>query len=212
MQFNRSLRLPEGEFHPGPVRKDLIVLHHTAGGSAESTFTWWKTDPRRIATAYLIERDGTIVEVFPAEGWAYHLGLKGTGGRVDRRSIGIEIASEGGLLCRGEKFFAFDRLTERTVFGGEVYDHGALWRKQYRYFAAYTVQQIEAVCALVNHLCEHFSVPRQTPRGHTTADRQRWRDYSGILSHSHLRADKTDVHPGFPWARLIERCGLKQTG
>lgn len=210
MQFNRSLRLPQGEFYPGPVRKDLIVLHHTAGGSAASTFTWWTTDPRRIATAYLIERDGTVFEVFPPDAWAFHLGLKGTR-TVDRRSIGIEIASEGGLFCRGEKFYAFDRLTEKTVYTGEVYDHGAVWRKQYRCFAAYTARQIEAVCALVSDLCERFTVPRQTPRGPAVADAQRWRGYSGILSHSHLRADKTDVHPGFPWARLIEHCELTQT-
>jgi N-acetyl-anhydromuramyl-L-alanine amidase AmpD len=212
MQFDRSLRLPEGEFYHGPVRKDLIVLHHTAGGSAESTFTWWKTDPRRIATAYLVERDGTICEVFPPEAWACHLGVKGAGKQMDRRSIGIELASEGGLLERGGRFYAFDRLTEKTAYAGEVYDHGSRWRKQYRYFAAYTARQIEAVCALVNHLCERFAIPQQTPRSHTAADAQRWRDFSGILSHSHLRADKTDVHPGFPWARLIEQCGLQRTG
>ena len=51
-------------------------------------------NPNRIATAYIVERDGTIFEVFDPRHWAFHLGLKGSQGQVDRRSIGIEIASE----------------------------------------------------------------------------------------------------------------------
>ncbi len=40
------------------------MLHHTAGGSARSTFNYWNGNATRIATAYIVERDGTIFEVF----------------------------------------------------------------------------------------------------------------------------------------------------
>lgn len=60
------------------------------------------------------------------------LGLAVTGGRVDRRSIGIELASEGWLEERDGELPAFGR-----PFGGAVYDLGVPWR-EHRYFAAYT--------------------------------------------------------------------------
>src|SRR5213082_1851366 len=105
MNIYSDLRLPPGEYFNAPQAKDLIVLHHTVGGSAKSTFDYWRTDPQHIGTAYIVERDGTIFEVFPPECWAYHLGLKTTSS-VDKRSIGIEIAYEGALLERGGKYYA----------------------------------------------------------------------------------------------------------
>ena len=50
--INRSLRLPLDEYkHSRSDEKSLICLHHTVGGSAESTFRWWDTDPDPIGTA-----------------------------------------------------------------------------------------------------------------------------------------------------------------
>ena len=199
---DRSLRLSRAQYVQDPHPKSLIVLHHTAGGSVRSTFHWWEEgDPSRIATAYVVERDGTIFEVFEPRFWAFHLGLRGTGGRVDRRSIGIELASEGWLEQVGSELHAFGR-----PFEGEVYDHGSTWRG-HRFFAAYTPDQVVAAIALVDHLCELFSVPRRTPADPLAFDRDLF-DFQGILGHHHVRADKTDLHPGFPWETLIDEAGL----
>lgn len=217
IKISRNLRLPETEYLQEQYRKDLVVLHHTVGGSAHSTFTWWKTDrnskglPRRIATAYIVERDGTILEVFPPECWAYHLGLKRTRGAVDKRSIGIELASEGPLLHRAGNFYAFGRLSERTLFSGEVYDNHFAYREQYRYFAAYTNPQIQATAVLVDMLIRRWGIPRVMPRNSFKADFEKYRAYKGVLGHAHLRTDKTDPHPGFPWDSLACHCDLKRT-
>lgn len=98
-EVDRTNRLDKKDYIPVETKKSLIVLHHTVGGSAKSTIDYWRSDPGRIATACVVERDGNIFEVFDPKFWAFHLGLKGTNGAVDKRSIGIEIASEGG--CRG---------------------------------------------------------------------------------------------------------------
>ena len=205
---DRSLRLTAAggylqEAHP----KDLIVLHHTAGGSAPSTFTWWQDTTDRIATAYIVERDGTIFEVFDPRHWAYHLGLKGAGGRVDRRSIGIEIASEGGLTEADGALYKFDKVKASHRFKRrDAYDHRTKWRG-YRYFARYTPDQIEAVALLVDHLCATFHIARRTPRNHVDFDKALW-DSQGIVGHQHVRSDKSDVHPGFDWERLRQQCAL----
>jgi len=185
MEINRSVRLEGKDYIPSETTKDLLVLHHTVGGTALSTINFWKTDPNRIATAYVIERNGEIYEVFDPKYWAFHLGLKGTGGAVDKRSIGIEIASEGGLTH---------------------YDHGMPWRG-YRFFDAYSDAQISAVIELINQICDQFKIPRHTPANHFGAD-DSYRQFAGILGHHHLRPDKSDIHPGFAWQGVIEGCSL----
>lgn len=201
--IDRALRLPERQFLQEARPKDLIVLHHTVGGSARSTFDHWRDTSARIATAYLVARDGVIHEVFDPRFWAFHLGLAGTGGRVDRRSIGIEMASEGPLEEREGELFAFGR-----PFRGEVFEHGSSWRGQGRLWAAYTEAQLESVIALVDHLCQVFAVPRQTPADHLAFDPVLF-DFRGVVAHHQLRQDKSDLHPGFPWAELMARCRLE---
>ena len=207
LNINRTIRLAKQDYIESETPKDLLVLHHTVGATALSTINYWKTDPQRIATAYIIERDGEVYEIFDPKFWAFHLGLKGTGGAVDKRSIGIEIASEGGLTERGGKLYCFDKVSERTLFAGEYYDHGTPWRG-YRFFDAYSDAQILAVIKLISLLCEQFAIPRRTPANHFDAD-DSYRQFAGILGHHHLRPDKSDIHPGFPWQRVIDECGLE---
>jgi N-acetyl-anhydromuramyl-L-alanine amidase AmpD len=181
------------------------------GGSATSTFRWWLTDPRPIGTAYLIARDGTIYGVFPPEGWAYHLGY---GNRVDeKRSIGIELASEGALLERGGELYCYDKLTERTRFTGESFDLGHAWRG-YRYFDAYEEAQLAATIELIGDLRLRFNVPpavfKSTLTGVPSIFHANHRLFNGVVGHAHLRDDKTDVHPGFPWNRLVDELGLQR--
>lgn len=226
MNISTSFRLPSDFYFPERHTKDLIILHHTVGGSARSTFEYWRTntDATHIGTAYIVERDGTIYEVFPPECWAYHLGLKTTQA-VDKRSIGIEIASEGALLERGGNYYAFGRLTEATRYHGPVFDAATevsgsgikrvsapqLWR-DYRYFAQYTSAALVSLFALVDDLLTRFAIPRQTPANHVDFDLAAYTNYKGVLTHCQLRADKSDVHPGFAWGKLISACNLAETG
>ena len=96
--INRTrFTLPTKEYVPAVIDKDLIVLHFTAGRSAKSAHQTWLSNPVRVATAYLVDSDGKTYEVFDPSHWAYHLGIKGSRGKHDKRSIGIEIANVGPL-------------------------------------------------------------------------------------------------------------------
>lgn len=211
MKIDRSLRLPVDEYKDEVTKKNLIVLHHTVGGNTVSTFEWWLTDPKPIGTAYLIARDGTIHEVFPPECWAYHLGY---GNRVDeKRSIGIELASEGALLERGGKLYCYDRISMRTRFADKSFDLGHAWRG-YQHFAAYEEAQLAATIELVGDLRRRFNVPpailRSALTGVPSIFHANYRIFNGIVGHAHLRDDKTDVHPGFPWNRLVDELSLQR--
>lgn len=206
MKILKTLRMEAKDFIPAVTSKDLIILHHTVGGSAKSTIDYWKTDEQRIGTAYVVERDGSVYEAFDPKYWAFHLGLKGTDGAVDKRSIGIEIASEGGLIEREEKLYCFGVVSERTLFKQEFYDHGMPWRG-FRFFDSYSKEQINSITELINDLCLRFKIPKQTPANHFDAN-DSYREFKGILGHHHLRPDKSDVHPGFEWQRVVEKCKL----
>ena len=72
-----AFALPTKEFYPENFKKDMIVLHFTAGQSARSAFHTWLENPVHVATAYIVNPDGTIYEVFDPSYWAYHLGVQG---------------------------------------------------------------------------------------------------------------------------------------
>jgi len=196
--------LPSGEYFQEVGEKRLIVLHHTVGASAESSMRFWADDPRRVATAFVIERDGTIYQTFPAEMWAYHIGLGDK--MLEKESIGIELASEGGLTEHDGRLYKFGKISPQTHYVGPVYDHGSFWRG-YRYFAEYTEAQVEWAIELAVSLCDKFGIVPVCSIDPTSYDPNAIND-SGITTHAVLRRDKSDLHPGFPWHKLVMR-GLR---
>ena len=57
----QSMRLSAGQFVAEPQSKDLIVIHHTVGGSAKSTFDYWQAQPERTRIIDCPRRYGSSV-------------------------------------------------------------------------------------------------------------------------------------------------------
>lgn len=194
------LRLPDDQYYQEEHPKKQIYIHHTVGGSAASTFEWWKKDPLKVGTAYIVERDGNVIEVFDPKYWAHHLGLKHKENtRLNKESIGIEICSEGGLTMKDGKLFCFDGKKEFTQ---EFVKLDEPWRG-FQYFDAYSGQQISSIFVLIKILCERFGIPKRVL---LLPDRPYASEanfsFNGILGHCNVRADKSDPYPLFPWNRL----------
>ncbi|HYG70199.1 MAG TPA: N-acetylmuramoyl-L-alanine amidase [Anaeromyxobacteraceae bacterium] len=217
--WDLSLPLPPTQYVDEPQEKTLIVLHHTVGGSMASSVGWWLANKERVGTAIGLERDGRRFLHFPLEHWAWALGPGANGGAAnnyehDRRAIQIELASEGPLLkvdngivtvFKNPKTGRYKPATEPHV------DLGREWRG-YRYFDAYNPKQIETCIATVRELLDRFpSVPRRMPRD-PWAFNADLRTFKGVLGHAHVRSDKSDVHPLFPWEELAEACDLELVG
>jgi N-acetyl-anhydromuramyl-L-alanine amidase AmpD len=128
VRIDRSLRLPESQYFPGAQRKTGIAIHHTVGGTAESTFRWWRAKQSHVGTAYIVERDGTVFEVFDPAGWSYQFGLDWdpiARIRFEKRFIGIELASEGGLTEHDGELYCYDRVSPRQLKPKtEAFDYG----------------------------------------------------------------------------------------
>lgn len=210
-----TLALPARHYYSGKYSKTKIVLHHTVGGTARSTFDWWtrrKGGAGSLATAFIIGRDGRIYQLFDPKCWAWHCGTGGS--RIERHSIGIELASEGPLtLADDGRLYAFERVTPKTLHSdpqaepGQSFDAGPDGFRGHRYFDQYSFAQIASCTALVDWLCHACGVPRRTPSDHFGYQKQNLL-FEGVIGHHQIRADKSDVHPGFLWDMLVGKCGL----
>lgn len=182
--------LPDNQYIKEATPKFQIVLHHTVGSDAEGTYQQFLKTKERIATAYVVDKDGTIVKLFEPKYWAYHIG-RGSLNHHNRKSIGIEIVNEGGLIKKGKEYYWFDG---KLKYKGEVLALEEEYRG-YKYFAKYTEAQIQTVNELVAKLCKEFKIPHKVVLSRDY--KQSYFDFYGIVSHSNLRMDKSDVSPDF---------------
>jgi hypothetical protein len=160
----RRFVLFTSEYYLVPVPKDLIISHFLAGADAASAFKTWHSNLAHVANAYLVDTDGTINEPFDASYWAYHLGVKGTKGLQDKRSVGVEIVNVRPLkpspmatislnwlppANRGEE--ARCQTTE-----AERYLKVPYWGIGYS--AAFPNSQVDTVARLVGYVSEFFGI------------------------------------------------------
>lgn len=210
--IDKSMRLPLSQYFPSAEKKSGIALHHTVGGSARSTFEFWKGNPDQVGTAYIIDRDGTIFEVFEPEAWAWQFGLRWTPTdkiAFEKRFIGIEIASEGALTESAGQLYCFGTISPRSRKPKEeAFDCGRDYRG-FRFFDRYEPEQMGALCGLVNFLCDTFHIPREVPSDPMEFRGEGLKQFEGIIGHTMVRVDKTDPlpDPAF-WEQLQRTCNL----
>ena len=207
----KKFALAAGQFFTEEFPKDLLVLHFTAGQSARSAYDSWRSTSLQVATAYLVDVDGSIYECFPPSAWAYHLGVTGAASanwKHDKRSIGIEIANPGPLVVdkvNPEQLNWWpNEFTAKWCTLAETVKYVAAPYRGVSYFAAFPAVQSDAVVALVGHLCAAFSIPQVlAPAAQRAAfDMSFFDTFKGIATHQNFRKDKADVGPAFPLARL----------
>jgi hypothetical protein len=217
--IDRTHRLPPSEYFAEPAAKSGIALHHTVCDSARTTLDIWRNDtdpgggPRRVATAFVIDLDGTIYEAFDPACWAWQFGLRGwsTPDRTafERRFIGIELTSEGGLVEHDGRLYAYDRVL--PVFEkprAEALECPAPYRG-YRWFDRYQPAQLTALGHLVNELCARFAIPRAYPERPYLYYGDALRSFAGVIGHAMVREDKSDPAPDPElWATLERMAGL----
>ena len=219
VHLDRSLRLPESEYFAEPQAKSGIALHHTVCDDARTTLDLWRRDraaggkPRRVATAFVIDKDGTIFEAFDPAAWAWQFGLPWRAAertRFEKRFIGIEITSEGGLLEHEGRLYAYGRVSpyfEKPAC--EALECATPYRG-FRWFDRYEPEQLDALGRLVDELCARFAIPRVYPAQPYLYHGDDLRSFAGVIGHAMVRADKSDPAPDPRlWAALEQAAGLR---
>jgi len=199
MVLNEDLKLNDGLYYKVKTQKRIIVLHHTVSkreAGAGSVVRWWNASGRPVATPFIIDADGQIYRIFNEEYWCYHTGL---GKWFDTVAIGIELVNEGPLVLKGSRYLT----TFGSIYEHGVYTHTQMWRG-YIYFAEYPQPQIESLAQLVVYLCDKYKIPKKVYQPffeYTLPDKIL--ETGGIIAHSSIRADKTDVSVAFPLEHFI---------
>jgi hypothetical protein len=107
--------LKDGEYYKDVVKKNTIVIHHTAGSHRpDFSIDGWAHDKSKdggqlaVATAYVIggisttdgsaAYDGAIYRAFDDKYWAHHLGCKTVNNKLlNEQSVAIEVCNYGPL-------------------------------------------------------------------------------------------------------------------
>ncbi|WP_062012094.1 N-acetylmuramoyl-L-alanine amidase [Aureimonas sp. AU4] len=81
----------------GGAGPDMLVLHYTGMRDAASALARLRDPAAEVSAHYLVDEDGTLVQLVPEARRAWHAGLSRWKGRddVNSRSIGIEIVNPG---------------------------------------------------------------------------------------------------------------------
>lgn len=197
-----KLEFPENQYIAEETKKDKIVLHHTVSGPGiNGDISWWKQTKDRVATSYIIDREGVIYEVFPDKYWAHHLGVtkaqlskfnsKVSNETLNKTSVGIEIDSWGWLEKKDGKFYAGNGKeidSDKVIILDNPY-------RGHKYFEKYTPQQIKSVVELVNYLCNKYEINYTYHDNMFEFNKEAINGEPGLWSHTSYRPDKTDIYP-----------------
>lgn len=92
----------------GAMTPEYLVMHYTAGSSAEGAINWMCNPAAKAAAHLVIGRDGKITQLAPFNRVAWHAGQSQWAGRsgLNNFSIGIELDNAGKLERAGSRWIS----------------------------------------------------------------------------------------------------------
>ena len=162
---------------------DMIILHYTAGTSAESSAKFLVRPDVKASAHVVIGRDGQVIQLVPFNIEAWHAGKSSYGGRseLNHYSIGIELDNAGELQRVGDRYYS---CFGREYSPDQVYTTEEEGRA--RYWHSFTEGQFavtEEICRLLK-ACYGIKY---------------------LVRHSDITPRKTDPGPAFPFDELRKR-------
>ena len=221
IKIYKDWNFPESQYIREATEKRQIVLHHTVSGdSVNGDMSWWLHTTERVATAYVISREGHLHRCFDDKYWAYHLGLTthhfakfGLNYRkLDPHAIGIELDSWGALVQHTDgKFYPVTRKDGKIVPNlkckavPNIYEYCSNQKyRGFQYYERYTTVQLETLKDLLRHLMNthHISPNYKSDIWNVTS--RALIGGEGIFAHASYRQDKSDVHPQVELDNLLK--------
>ena len=184
----RPVRFVPTRNQGGTYAPQYLVVHYTAGRSAQESINWFENPNARASAHLVIGRDGAVTQMVPFNRVAWHagrsrwLGLEGLNGH----SIGIEMDNAGLLTPSGSRFRAWfgDHYdADDVLLAAHKNDAGARQLAWHRF----TPRQIEVAAEIAALLVRHYGL-------------------KDVLGHEDISPGrKTDPGPAFPMASFQSR-------
>ena len=88
---------PNVDDRPPGCAVDTLILHYTGMPTAAAALQRLRDPAAKVSAHYLIDEDGSVVQLVPEERRAWHAGVSGWHGRacLNNCSIGIELVNPG---------------------------------------------------------------------------------------------------------------------
>ena len=230
----RFIYYPENQYFREKTRKKQIVLHHTvSGNNVAGDIYYWQNKGEKVATSFIVTRNGEIFQLFLTDYWAYHLGLETNSNLIlNKNSIGIEIDSWGGLLeldgnwyparTNGDiqKPFPDTRvkpIKDIVEYKAPEYPNGY---HGFSAFEKYTDKQIESTRQIILAITKSFPDIElkyvndlyggnmwgtfNTITNKWEVDENAMAGKSGVWTHTSFRTDKSDCHPQIELIQMLK--------
>lgn len=193
--------LPAQNYFPDEHAKTQIFIHHTAGAdNAIGVVDGWKTRVDKVATAFVIGGDGSIVQAFSSKCWGYHLGLQTATFKklnvpyspLDKGSIGIEMCNWGFVSPEADgsyKTYVNSHITKEQVL--EI----AGGYRGFKFYHKYTDAQLASLKNLLIYLCDKYNIPKTFHPNMFEVNADALKGTAGIWTHTSVRFDKYDCSP-----------------
>jgi N-acetylmuramoyl-L-alanine amidase len=181
----------ESPNHGGALEPRYLIIHYTAGRSAEGAASWLCNPKAKAAAHLVIGRDGSIVQLVPFDVVAWHAGASAwqDGGKrivgLNRHSIGIELDNPGRLTRRGDRWRSLALGTEYA--DADVIEATHKNERRPSGWHVYPAEQLDVLFEVCAALAEQYSL----------------RD---VMGHDDIAPGrKADPGPAFPMESLRTR-------
>lgn len=192
-------------WYPQIIKKQKVVIHGTAGMGPASDIGELSKPNNHVSVAYVVARDGTIYQIFPDDGWAYHLGSTSSAPNSiwSQKTVAIEVCNILGLKESQEDHeILLDTYNKPYCKKSDTQFYQVCDYRGFKYFASFTDAQYTSVNSLVVNICKKFAIPfSKLPIGHEYEWYSKVPD-SSIFTHTNVRKDKIDMSPAFDFSRI----------
>jgi N-acetyl-anhydromuramyl-L-alanine amidase AmpD len=195
------LDFPKEQYKQVVTQKNQIVLHHTGSGSnAEGVARYWKGNPKKIATGFIIDASGELYQLFDSKYCGYHLGVSKREfnhfglpyKQLNFSSIGLELTCWGALTCKYDKFYNWvgKEIPKENV---QVYEDK--FRGEY-FYEKYTDAQLERTARTLKYWNKRWDIPLDYNEDMWAISKNALMGKPGIYTHvSYRLTGKWDCHP-----------------
>ncbi|MFZ4856833.1 MAG: N-acetylmuramoyl-L-alanine amidase [Desulfuromonadaceae bacterium] len=141
----------------GDVQHKFLIMHFTAGRSAEESVEWLASKNAKASAHVVIGRDGGITQLVPFDRVAWHAGASSWEGLqgMNNYSLGIELDNAGRLTRQGDRW--------RAWFG-TYYDVADVMQAIHKFetdmcgWQVYTPEQIETALQVAGLLMTEYNL------------------------------------------------------